>query len=204
MFGPCYLVFASCHAAHHPSSLPRKCKMSLYLAGARVVCVPFRPHRTCVVIKINGLLLVTMSPPQDKLKTRPPDILVCLQERSVSSVTAIVRERNIGISPMGKSVPLRSSVNPLTRILCYSTRDIKQHHSQLYQHAKTLRQGGTTPTSRQLGFRRGEWYWLLRQVKTSWSIGKTLEYARLLAAYHSAGDPNVPAWIHEVYRAMDM
>lgn len=61
-----------------------------------------------------------------------------------------------------------------------------------------------TPTSRALEFRRREWVWLLRQVKTSWCEDKILEYARLLAAHHSAGDSNVPTWVHQVYRAMDM
>ena len=93
--------------------------MTLYLAGAGVVCVPFRPHLTCVVTRINRLLLVahlTTPPLQGELETGPLDILVFVQERSVSSVTVIVRERNIGVSSMGKSIPLRSSVNLLISI----------------------------------------------------------------------------------------
>lgn len=181
--------------------------MTLYLAGAQAVCVPFRPHLTCVVIRINGLLLVahlTTSLLQREFKTRPLGILILLQERNVSSATVIVRGGNIGVSSMGKSVPLHCSVNMLISVLCSSTRDIKQQHSRLYQRAKTSRQGGTTPISRALEYRRREWVWLLRRVRTSWCIDKTREYARLLAAHHSVGDSNVPTWVHQVYRAMDM
>ena len=205
LFGPSYLAFASCYATHHLSRPLSKCSMTLYLAGAGVVCVPFQPPLTCVVTRINGPLLVahlTTSPLQGQFKTRPLDIFVFVQERSVSSMTVIIRERNIGVSSMGKSIPLRPSVNLLIRVLCSSTRDIKQQHSRLYQRAKASRQGGMTLTTPELEYRRREWFWLLRQVRTSWCVDKIREYARLLAAHHSVGDSNVPTWVHQVYRDM--
>lgn len=61
-----------------------------------------------------------------------------------------------------------------------------------------------SPISPALEDRQREWTWLLQQVKTTWCADKIEEYARLLAAYHSVGDSNVPTWVHQVYRAMEV
>ena len=102
------------------------------------------------------------------------------------------------------SIPLRSSVNLLISALFSGNRDDKQRCSRLYQRAKASRQGGMSPISPALEDRQRKWTWLLQQVKTSWYEDKIEEYARLLAAYHSVGDFNVPTWVHQVYRAMDV
>ena len=51
--------------------------------------------------------------------------------------------------------------------------------------------------------RRRKWVALLREAKTSWYDDKIQEYARLLAARHSVGDSNMPAWVHHVYQVVD-
>ena len=102
------------------------------------------------------------------------------------------------------SIPLHSFVNLLIYTLFTSTRDYEQHCSQLYQRAKASRQGGTTPTSAELEVRQRRWTWLLQQVKTGWCVDKIQEYTRLLTAYHSVGDLNVPPWVHQVYCAMGL
>jgi len=87
--------------------------------------------------------------------------------------------------------------------LCISNRDRKQQSSRLYQRARTSHRGSTTPTSPGLEDRRREWVILFREVKTNWPEDKVQEYARLLAAHHSVGDLNVPAWVYHTYRAME-
>jgi hypothetical protein len=102
------------------------------------------------------------------------------------------------------SISPHSLANLLISALFTSTQEYKQHRSRLYQRAKASRQGGTTPTSPKLEDRQRKWTWLLQQVKTTWCAEKIEEYARLLAAYHSVGDSNVPTWVHQVYQAMDV
>ena len=101
-------------------------------------------------------------------------------------------------------IALHSLVNLLINTLYTSTRDNKQYRSRIYQRAKVSRQGGTTPTSPELEDRQRRWTWLLQQVKMSWCADKIEEYAQLLTAYHEVGDSNVPTWVHQIYRAMDL